>query len=338
MPPLAQKVFVERFLSWDRVRERLGRYQHIRRWYPLDLLQRHQDTPPYFCHYLSWRLGTWHNEALFARLDELLGLAEPLQGWEGERSMLENPDFSVYWSLLWQLQMAEYLSSIGIDVRCGNPGPDLSVVVDGKRIFVECFVFRKSFGLRLFLEDVLGRISDDIKLDHDYCVQFSLPLNKATEAFLDDALRPFLDDAAIEALRRQAQQRYPVIVSRPASTLVIYLKGPDADRYDPNILRFATGDPQKHLAVILPEALAQKAGANSLGNHRPNLVAVNYLLSTDAQVAATLRGLPASIVLPDTIDGFAVAPGIGVDARVTREQLLLLATREPTLYALAASP
>lgn len=338
MPQLAQQVFVERFLSWDRVRDRLDRFQHIRRAYPLALLEQHRDTPPYFCHYMAWRLGTWNNEGLLARFDHLLGIGEGLPGWADERTMLQSPDFSVYWSLLWQLQMAEHLLAVGTEVRWNNPGPDLAVTIDGTRIYVECFVFRKSFGIRLFLEDILGRLSPDIRLDHDYCLPFSLPRDRDATEFLDGALRPFLDDAAIQRLRVDAQTRYPVIVAQPASTLVIFLEGADASAYDPTIHQSVTGDPEHHLRVILSEALAQKAGANALAAHRPNLVAVNYLLSTDAQVALTLRGLPPPPSLPEGIDGFAVAPGVGIDGSVAREQLLLLACREPMLYAIGVAP
>ncbi len=53
MPEPAQRTLVERYLSWDLVSERLTRYEAIRRFFPLDLLRRHQDSPPYFCHYMA---------------------------------------------------------------------------------------------------------------------------------------------------------------------------------------------------------------------------------------------------------------------------------------------
>jgi len=341
MPDPAQQTLVERFIRWDLVDERLARYPSIRRAFPPDLLRRHQRTPPYFCHYMAWRLGTWSWEAFFVRFDQLLALAETLPGWAGERSLLETPEYSAFWSLVWQLQMAEYLCAVGRDVRCGNPGPDLSVDINDRRLFVECYVFRKSFGLKLFLEDVLSRVGNDIKLDHDYCLPFSLPQNDATSTFLDSALRPFLDAGELERLRVQARQRYPVVVSRPASSLVIYLDGDEPAEYDPAVVPSPTGDPDRHLDLILTEAVGQKSGANALERHRPNLVAVNYLLSTDAQVAFHLRGGARHVTLPDTIDGFGVAQGLGIDARLDRSQLRLFGARdprEPLLDALTAPP
>lgn len=325
----AQQVLVERFISWERVEERLGRYPAIGRTFPLDLLRRHQTTPPYHCHYLAWRLGVWDWEGFFPRFDRLLTLAESLPGWAGERSLIETPEYAAFWSLVWQLQMAEHLCAVGRDVRWGNPGPDLSVEVSGRRLFVECYVFRKSFGIKLYLEDVLGRLGDDIKLDHDYCLPFSLPQNDATASFLDSTLRPFLDAEWLGARRAKAQVRYPIVLAKPASSLVIYLDGDEPAEYDPLAVPSPTGDPDAHLDLILREAVGQKSGANALERHQPNLVAVNYLLSTDAQVAFHLRGAPRRVTLPASIDGFAVAPGVGIDARLNRSQLVLVAAGDP---------
>src|SRR6185295_13003085 len=123
-------MLVERFVSWDRVRERLNRYPAIARAFPLTLLERHLASPPYFCHYMTWRLGVW-GETTFPRLEELLAHAESLPGWEGESSMLETSDFAAFWPLVWQLQIGEHLSAVGTDVRCGNPGPDYAVTISG---------------------------------------------------------------------------------------------------------------------------------------------------------------------------------------------------------------
>ena len=103
--PPSQKVFVDRFISWSLVKERLARYGALRRAFPLTLLERRRDSPPYFCHYMAWRLGTWSTETLFARLDELLLHAEALPNWEHERGLLESAEYADYWSLMWQLQV-----------------------------------------------------------------------------------------------------------------------------------------------------------------------------------------------------------------------------------------
>ena len=63
--------------------------------------------------------------------------------------------------------------------------------------------------------------------------------------------------------------------------------------------------------------------SNDLKNHHPNLVAVNYLLSTDYQVANSLSESVQSLTLLEiepNIDVLA-ASAIGIDERLSREKL-----------------
>lgn len=329
----AQRVLVEGFISWDRVRERLARYAAIGRAFPLDLLERHRASPPYFCHYMAWRLGVWSNESLFERLEELLRKAEALQSWPSERGLLESAEYADFWSLVWQLQMAEYLCLVGSDVRWCGSGPDLAAHIGGKNLFVECYTYRKSFGLRTFLQDVLAELGNDIKLDHDWFMPFSLPMPRASE-FLDRTLTPFLDEAQMERLRAEARERYPVKVIRPADTLIVYITGPDVQAYDPSILPHRTGDPMEYIAVILREAISAKSGSNRLGDHRPNLVAVSYLLSTEAAAAFDLRDARGPVELGPNIDALAMS-GIGIDEQLSRDTLILVKEGMPLNPALS---
>jgi hypothetical protein len=277
---------------------------------------------------MAWRLGVWHNESLFERLEELLRHAETLSNWGKERGFLESAEYADFWALVWQLQVAEYLSSIGSDVRWCGSGPDLSVQLEGTTLFVECYSYRKSFGLRIFLQDVLAEVGTDIKLDHDWFMPFSLPSQKAASEFLDRTLAPFLDEARINSLRAEARKQYPVKVITPASTLVVYIDGPDVQAYDPSILPRRTGDPEEYIALILREAISAKSGSNSLATHRPNLVAVSYLLSTEASAAFDLREVRGPIELGTNIDALALSE-VGIDKRLSREGLLLVKERTP---------
>lgn len=338
MSKLAQQILVERFIDWDRVEDRLKRYSAIRTAFPLELQRSHVDTPPYYCHCLAWRLGVWASEGLLGRFEELLAHGASLPDWEGEQSLLLSADYSNFWSLTWQLQMAEYVSTLGTEVRWGNPGPDLSVTIDGTRLFVECFVFRKSFGLNLFIEDVLDEVGHDIKVDHDYCVQFSLPNDDAAAGFLDEVLRPFDESATVEGFRRQVKHSWPVVVSRPASTLVVYFEGDDMDKYDPTIVDSPVGDVDAHLRVILKEAVKSKTGANALESHRPNLVAVNYLLSSDSHVAFHSASERPSVALPESIDGVAIGH-VGINDHLQRSSLGLASRLAPgSILELVATP
>ena len=101
MPQLAQQVLVERFLSWDRVHERLARYEHIGRAYPIELLERHKTFSPYFCHYMAWRLGTWNNEGLIPAIAQEADTGKILMVAWMNRQALEKTAASgeaVYWS------------------------------------------------------------------------------------------------------------------------------------------------------------------------------------------------------------------------------------------------
>jgi len=60
----AQKTLVNRFLNWETVERRAARYPNIAEQFSIERLQRCSDRPPYYCHYMSWRLGTWHDERL----------------------------------------------------------------------------------------------------------------------------------------------------------------------------------------------------------------------------------------------------------------------------------
>jgi len=324
----AQRVLVDRFISWDRIRERLARYEAIRRAFPVALLERHRASAPYYCHYMAWRLGVWHNESLFERLEELLRHAESLPNWAKERGILESAEYADFWALVWQLQVAEYLSSIGSDVQWCGAGPDLSVRLQGATLFVECYSYRKSFGLRIFLQDVLAQVGDDIKLDHDWFMPFGLPSNEKRTEFLHQTLTPFLDEPLLERLRVEAKKQYPVTVIEPASSLVIYLDGPDVDAYDPSIRQRNTSDPEKYIEVIFREAISAKAGSNQLGAHRPNLLAVSYLLSAEAQLAFDLREKRGPVDLGDSIDALAVSAA-GIDEKLSRDNILLVKERMP---------
>jgi hypothetical protein len=272
---------------------------------------------------MTWRLGVWRNERPLSKLNELLRQAATLPNWASEGALLGSAEYADFWSLVWQLQVAEYLRSISTNVRWCGTGPDLSIRVGNETLFVECYCFRKSFGTRAFLEEILATFGADIKLHHDWFMPFSLPADGTATEFLDNALAPFLDEARIERLRADACNRYPAVVSRPASTLVLYISGPDPSAYVPSILPRRKGNPEEYISVILREAISAKAGSNRLDAHRPNLVAVNYLLSIDAAAAFTLRQIPEVIDLGPNIDALALSQ-VGIDLGLSREDLVLV--------------
>lgn len=323
----AQRELVRRLIDWERIRTRCARYPAIQRAFPLRRLESRREDPPYYCHYMAWRLGTWGNETLFQRLDELLLCAERLPNWKHERSLLGSAEFSDYWSLVWQLQVAEYLCKVGKDVSWTKAGPDLAVTMDGSRWYVECYKPTKSFGLVSFLEEVLTRVHEDIRVYYDLCLPLDLPKNLERSHFLDDALDRFLDHGKVKDAAERAKCEYPVVLyegPRPSSALQVYMEGGDSSTYVPGIVRNKTGDPGVYARRVLQEAVNAKTCANDLRGHRPNLLAVNYLLSTGFQLATQGRwgseDLAAACELGSNIDALAVC-ALGIDTVLTREDL-----------------
>lgn len=328
----AQQVLVERFLSWPQVEARLSKFPAIARAFPRSLLLGRRDTAPYFCHYMAWRLGTFQDERLVLRLNELLELAENLTNWKHEQALLEGGDFSDFWSLVWQLQVAEYLSCQGINVSWNTAGPDLSVEVDGQKLFVECYVYRKSFGVELFVGELLQLLGSDLRVSHDPCLPLSLPRDAASLSNeLSSLMSPLVDSKALAAMRDLAQSCYPIVLSRASqSTLTISLEGPHVDAYDPSVQPQKVGDPTHYLEVALREAANAKAKSNRLDCHQPNLVVVNYALSADAQLAlARLQGLSHSlpdVSISENVDAFAFAAK-GIDRALSKHDLKLVMAR-----------
>ncbi len=321
----AQRHFVHQLIDWERVKCRLECYPAIRQAFPLEALKQHCESPPYYCHYMAWRLGTWPDELLFQRLEELLGCAKALPHWEHERSLLCSAEFGDFWSLVWQLQVAEHLCEVGTEVCWAESGPDLSVKVGDERWFVECYTYHKSFDLLLFLrEELLLKLDRAICTNYDQCLPLRLPQNSDRTEFLHEILSPFLDPAYLENAKEKAKQKYPVVLYKhPSSSLYVYVKGNDVYAYKPGIVPNRTGSPKNYLEVALREAVEAKRNSNALEKHHPNILAVNYLLSTDYQVAKSSPERVKSLTLPEiepNIDALAVS-AIGIDEQLTREKL-----------------
>ena len=240
------RYFVHELIDWERVRRRLRCYPAIGRAFPESMLRKSCDKPPFYCHCMAWRLGTWNAEDPFANLETLLCRAEELPNWEHEAPLLNDGDYGSFWSLLWQLQVAGHLCEVGEHVRWSEAagGPDLSVVVDGRRWYVECYNVQKSYGTH----------------------------------------------------REKAMQSDVKIV------------------YDEES-KCAVGSPRRHVAKMLQEALKNKIGKNRLPEHRPNVLAVNLLL-TGSAAAESLRPNAIREMAPDlgetSIDVLAASSGIGI--------------------------
>lgn len=326
--PTSQEVIIQKYLNWDLVEVRLAKYLAIARAFPLKMLKSRSAKPPYFCHYAAWRLGTWTDERLVARFDALLSIAELLPNWPAERKLLQGGDYADFWSLYWQLQVADFLHRKCLSPAWTGAGPDIKVQTPFGPAFIECFVFRKSFGIEAFLEDLVQQTCVTASILRDSALPFAV----ASEALLTDEisklLLPFIDECELSRKQALAVHAYPVVLSEGQhARMRIVLNGPNIDAYDSSIGSTSVGDPTEHLRIALGEAVQAKAGKNGLKAHHPNLVLVNLLLSRDAQGAlyrSSLRGqeLPP-LRVPSDIDAIALSV-VGIDRALEVHDLLIL--------------
>jgi hypothetical protein len=303
----AHKKFVQKFLDWELVEKRLARYQHIGNLYDLDLLKQCSDKPPYYCHYLAWRLGTWHDENLFNFLDQLLANGFKLDGWnaKNKKSYFNTPDFGAFWDFYWELQVAKCFSSISSFnvswLEQKQKCPDLKITTDSQSFFVECTVYHKSFTALLFMGELFDCINYKIKIQHRLFNKLSLPQkNSDINNLFDTIFTSFLNLDFLSSKLEQAENRYPVVLfSDPQiDNFIIYLEGDNSKNYDPSVLMVmdTTGCPEEYLNVAIPESMRNKP--KQIQYCHPNLVAVNFLLSLDFQTASAIRkvnwGFPES--------------------------------------------
>ena len=239
----AQRELVHKLIDWELMCSRHDHYPVIQQTFPMEMLEKYSEKPPYYCHFMSWRLGTWGDETLFQRLEDLLCCAKSLPNWEDEKkSLVRSADFAEFWSLIWQLQVAEHLCEVGTDVCWGKSdqsgkSPDLSVKVGNERWYVECYMPRKSFGLLRFLEELLQKHDPDIRISYDPCLCFKLPGDSARNQFLDERVSRFLDPTYLAKAKVAAKQEHPVLLDKhPESSLYVYVDGDDSDAYMPGIV------------------------------------------------------------------------------------------------------
>jgi hypothetical protein len=310
----AHLTFVKQYLNWERVQERLDRYRHIGRIFPMETLQGCSNKAPYYCHYLSWRLGTWQDEGLFEFFDKLLEIGTALPGWDKTR-IPGGCEFDNFWGFVWELQTAVFFADyLGLKTEWEKAGPDFRVSSDSITFFVECTTYRKSFAIEEFIREVFRFIHPQIMVEHVPCLQFSLPKDDKIETFLDELFEPYLDPIFLSSKLREAQQQAPLALPVPqgSQNFYVYLDNGEAVNTNFELLRVLTssGDPASFLELALKEILGNKTSANKLFENRPNLLMVNFLLGKDWQLARLLRPIP-EIDLGETFDGvFLTACGI----------------------------
>lgn len=294
---LVDRVFEQRE-AWARIEARLHRHLTIARHFPLAMLREHQGRGPYGVHYMAWRLGVWETEQRFEVLEELIDHAAALPGWAGEASLMTSAEFGQYWGLVWQLQVARFLSERCSEVQwLGGNGPDLRATTGGREVHVECYSYQKRFGPVEFVRDVLSRVDPAIRVEHNLCVPIAYA--GTTSAFLDDFLRPFLDGSLLAQAKERAATRWPVDLPLPEGTsnLRVSVEGEDMGAFWPMSAWGTSGPPERYLEVAMREVTAAKAGKNRLDESANNVVAIN-VLSTDFQSSLD-RQIELGLTIPE---------------------------------------
>jgi hypothetical protein len=205
-------------------------------------------------------------------------------------------EFDSFWSFMWELQIAKLFASYqNIRVEWTNSGPDLKVISEAGTFFVECTVYRKSFGLEEFIGELLANIHPLIKSEHVAFNIFSLPKNTNVESFLNQLFSPFLSPSFLKEKLEEAQKASPIILPTPkdVENFYVFIENQDAPEYTSYRPWITTGPPELYLTQVAKEALESKRFSNDLKSHRPNLLAINLLLGKDFQTAISLgRDIP----------------------------------------------
>jgi len=276
---LTCREFVHRVVGAADAVGRSESYPCIAKHFPTDLLSRYSDDAPYYCHYMLWRLATLHDSQL-RRLETLLECAEVIPGWTQEApSLLGSRDFAEFWSLVWQLQVAEFLVACGFEVQWNSQGPDLAASRHGNKLFVECLTPRKQYGKLLFLEELMEQLHPQLRVTKQLFLPVQILDDSSFAAGLDSLVGWLTVPGQLESLELAVQAAYSIVVPQPGdwAGIVVYFEGRDPDAYDPRVLPQGGGDPNAYLRAMIEEAVRGKQHSNGLAQHRPNVLAVNQI-------------------------------------------------------------
>jgi hypothetical protein len=279
--------------------------------------------PPYCTHPFEWRLATWsrHAEGVFKRFETLLERGERVAGWEGEKGLFRDIKYGAFWSILWQLQVVDFLLDRGLAPKWQNPGPDLLISVNhlGKahEVEIECFATRQEYEPILFLEELLEH------LDGRLVVRYAPGPNSASAlsvTSLENLFESCLNCVDAELAKDSDSER--VVYSSPQGGALEVRLVPDetarpwADQFDA-----ATA-----YSTVIDKVFTAKAGKNGLGSSsgRRNAVFANTIVSPYYQSAVSfleaVAHFPLSPELPTMIDTIAVSV-TGIDETLDASKL-----------------
>jgi hypothetical protein len=220
--------------------------------------------------------------------------------------LFSDTDYGAFWTLLWQLQVAEWVTRKGLQARWQNPGPDLRVEVGGQPIFLECYSSAGVYPGVLFLEELLAHVHPHLVVS--YHPHLNLSGNPLSLEIILEGCAKELDRSLAGAVKRVADGPWPdLLYSSPQGGAVqVRLEGSNEERYNSDLDRFPGSDPETHFAHILGKAFEAKSGKNGLQTFRPNVVAVNLATQEEFQAVTHIlrdREAPSEFPLPKDLDG-----------------------------------
>ena len=309
----SQAIIVDDNLDWQLVQDRLTKFAAISDLFPLESMRDCEKAGPYYSHFMAWRLGTWVGEEWFSFFDDLLRTSTEIPGWRTSR-LPHGCDHQAFWGFIWELQVAKWL----VDSNDGKvswlpEGPDLRLKASDTNLYVECTTYLKSFALEQFISDLLRLVDTHLVIRHTPFTIFSLPKDSRVDAFLDELLRPILSQDYLDGIAASASEQSPMRLPVPegVDNLYVLYDADNPNRLNPDQPWATAGDPTEFLVIAWNEVVGNKRESNQLESHRPNLLAINFLLG-DYQIAAMLRESEPKLDFGSTIDG-ALISACGID-------------------------
>lgn len=284
---------------------------------------------------MTLRLSHWPERIpssgvpIFETLDQLLKLGSEMGGWEKERSIRRDPDYGAFWSLLWQLQVMEWLVSLGARVHWNGSGPDLTAVVGEEVVHIECNVPRGCYPQTEYAELLLELIDPVLRLGPSRLPNDAAALDVLFDSLVRD-VEQWRPNAQVSASTDVFGTPIMELRRDNYSVRMIPLDGPRP--MFPSDHPFFRDDPEyPHRATT--DMVGRKQGKNRPAAPGPKILALNFVLNRSYQRAmfsgrATIQRL--CDVDPDQLDGVLCAVcGIDRPLRGSAGEFVHLTERVP---------